>query len=155
LNRYSRFPYIAIAIEYHWLKPSQKGSTMKLSPSSNLFVSAVLGSALLAAVPASATELREGEATVTQLTPDASAVTYLVDRPDGFHVIVTVRARHDAGADALHQPPAIRFSSRILAGQTIDLSMQEAAGVADTVLEITRRAERVAVETKHSVSLVD
>jgi hypothetical protein len=38
----------------------------------------------------------------------------------------------------LHQPPAIRFSSRILAGQTIDLSMPDAAASADTVLEITR-----------------
>lgn len=128
---------------------------MKILSAPHLLVPALLGAALLAASPASATELREGQPAVTQLSPDASAVTYFVDRPDGFHVIVTVRARHDADADALHQPPAIRFSSRILAGQTIDLSMPEAAGSADTVLEITRRAERVAVETRHAVSFVD
>jgi hypothetical protein len=128
---------------------------MKIFSAPHLFVPALLGAGLLAASPASATELREGQPAVTQLSPDASAVTYFVDRPDGFHVIVTVRTRRDAGADALHQPPAIRFSSRILAGQTIDLSMQEAAGSADTVLEITRRAERVAVETKQVVSFVD
>ena len=127
---------------------------MNIVSTSRMFVPALLGAALLAS-PAMATELREGQSVVTQLSPDASAVTYFVDRPDGFHVIVTVRTSHDAGADALHQPPAIQFSSRILPGQTIDLSMPAAAGPADSVLEITRRAERVAVETKHSVALLD
>ena len=101
------------------------------------------------------TELKEGQSVVTQLSAEASAVTYLVDRPDGFHVIVTVRTSNNAGADALHQPPAVQFSSRILPGQTIDLSMPAAGGPANSVLEITRRAERVAVETKHSVALLD
>jgi hypothetical protein len=128
---------------------------MKILSVPDLFVPALLGTVLLAPAPASATELREGQPGVTQLSADASAVTYFVDRPDGFHVVVTVRTHHDADADALHQPPAVRFSSRILAGQTIDLSMQEAAGAPDTVLEITRRAERVAVETKHADSFVD
>jgi hypothetical protein len=127
---------------------------MSIVSTSRLFIPALMGAALLAS-PAVATELREGQSTVTQLSPDASAITYLVDRPDGFHVIVTVRTSHDASADALHQPPAIRFSSRILPGQTIDLSMPAAAGTADSVLEITRRAERVAVETKHPAPLVD
>jgi len=128
---------------------------MNMFAASRWFVPALAGAALLVASPVSATELREGQPAVTQLSSDASAVIYFVDRPDGYHVIVTVKTHHDAGADALHQPPAIRFSSRILAGQTIDLSMPEAAGSADTVLEITRRAERIAVETKHSVALVD
>jgi hypothetical protein len=128
---------------------------MKIPSVPHLFVPALLSTVLLAAAHASATELREGQPAVTQLSADASAVTYFVDRPDGFHVVVTVRTRHDADADALHQPPAVRFSSRILAGQTIDLSMQEAADAPDTVLEITRRAERVAVETKHADSFVD
>jgi hypothetical protein len=110
---------------------------------------------VLAAGPASASELREGQSAVTQLAPNASAVTYLVDRSDGYHVIVTVRTAHDANADVLHQPPVVRFSSRILPGQTIDLSMPDAAGPADTVLEITRRAQRISVETKHAVALVN
>jgi hypothetical protein len=116
-----------------------------------LLVPALLGAVLLAS-PAMATELKEGQSVVTQLSAEGSAVTYFVDRPDGFHVIVTVRAGHDA--DALHQPRVIQFSSRILPGQTIDLAMPQGAGPADSVLEITRRAERVAVETKHS-TLVD
>jgi len=119
------------------------------------FLAPIVGAAMLAAGPASASELREGQSVVTQLAPNASAVTYLVDRPDGYHVIVTVRTAHDANADVLHQPPVVRFSSRILPGQTIDVSMLDAAGPADTVLEITRRAERVAVETKHAVALVN
>jgi hypothetical protein len=127
---------------------------MNIVSTSRFFVPALLGAALLA-TPAVATELREGQSTVTQLSPDASAVTYFVDRPDGFHVIVTVRTSRDASTDALHQPPSIRFSSRILPGQTIDLSMPVAAGSADSVLEITRRAERIAVETKHSATLVN
>jgi hypothetical protein len=120
-----------------------------------LFAAALMGATLLAANPVSATELREGEPAVTQLSADASAVTYFVNRPDGYHVIVTVRTQHDEGADALHQPPVIRFSSRILAGQTIDLSTPDGPGSADTVLQITRRSGRVAVETKQAAALVD
>jgi hypothetical protein len=108
---------------------------------------------LLAAGPSSATELREGQAAVTQLAPNASALTYFVDRSDGYHVIVTVKTAHDADADTLHQPAVIRFTSRIVPGQTIDLSLPEAAGPADTVMEITRRADRVAVETRHIEAL--
>jgi hypothetical protein len=154
LNQRSWLPYIASAIEYDGLAHITKGNTMNIVSTSRFFGPALLGAALLAS-PAVATELREGQSVVTQLSRDASAVTYLVDRPDGFHIIVAVRTSHDAGADALHQPPAIQFSSRILPGQTIDLSMQAAAGPADSVLEITRRAERVAVETKHPVALVN
>jgi hypothetical protein len=127
---------------------------MKIVSTSRSLAPALLGVALLAS-PAVATELREGQSVVTQLSAEASAVTYFVDRPDGFHVIVTVRTDHNDGGDVLHQPPAIQFSSRILPGQTIDLSMPAAAGPAASVLEITRRAERVAVETKHSLALLD
>lgn len=119
-----------------------------------LLVPTVFGAALLAS-SAMATELKEGQSVVTQLSAEGSATTYFVDRPDGFHVIVTVRTGHDAGADALHQPTAIQFSSRILPGQTIDLSMPQGARPANSVLEITRRAERVAVETKRSEALLD
>jgi hypothetical protein len=149
------FPYIASAIEYDSLAHITKGNLiMNIVSASRLFVPALLGAALLAS-SAMATELKVGQSAVTQLSGDASAVTYFVDRPDGFHVIVTVRTSHDASADALHQPPAFQFSSRILPGQTINVSMPGAAGPADSVLEITRRAERVAVETKHSVALLD
>src|SRR5580692_5286640 len=127
---------------------------MSIVSTSRLLVPALLGGALLAS-PAVATELKEGQSVATQLSAEASAVTYFVDRPDGFHVIVTVTTSNNAGADALHQPPAIRFSSRILPGQTLDLSMPVAGGPGDSVLEITRRAERVAVETKHSVALLN
>jgi len=127
---------------------------MKIISAGRYLVPALLGG-LLATGVASATELREGQATVTQLAPNASAVTYFVDRPDGFHVIVTVRTAHDDGADALHQPAAVRFSSRILPGQTIDLAVPQVAGAEDTVVEITRRAERVAVETRRTVALED
>ena len=101
---------------------------MKIVPALRLFVPALVGAALLAASPVSATELQEGEPAVTQLSADASAVTYFVDRADGYHIIVTIKPRHDAGADALHQAPVVRFSSRILAGQTIDLRRPGAQG---------------------------
>jgi hypothetical protein len=133
---------------------SQKGNSMNTVSTSRFFVPALLGAALLAG-PAMASELSAGQAAVTQLSPDTSAVTYFVDRPDGFHVIVSVRTGHDAAADALHQPPVIQFSSRILPGQTIDVSLPAGTGPAARVLEITRRAERVAVEAKDTVALVN
>jgi hypothetical protein len=126
---------------------------MNIVSTSRFLVTALLGPLL--ASPAVATELKEGQSVVTELSAEASVVTYMVDRPDGFHVIVTVRTGHNADSDALHQPSVIQFSSQILPGQTIDLSMPGAAGPADSVLEITRRAERVAVETKHSVALIN
>jgi hypothetical protein len=113
---------------------------------------ALTGGTLLAAGPVLAQELQEGQSAVTRLAPNASAVTYFVDRPDGYHLFVTVKADHDATADALHQPPALRFTSRIVPGQTIDLSVP---GASDTVMEITRRADRVAVVTKQSVALTN
>jgi hypothetical protein len=116
---------------------------------------AVAGAALLGAGAASAQELREGQSAVTQLAPNASAVTYFVDRPDGFHVIVTVKPEHDAAADALHQPPALRFTSRIVPGQTIDVSMPDASGPSDTVMEITRRADGIAVATRRAEALTN
>jgi hypothetical protein len=126
---------------------------MKIFLYDGLVLPALAGAALLAAGAASATELREGQAAVTQLAPNASAVTYFVDRPDGYHVIVTVKPAHDASADALHQPPVVRFTSRIVPGQTIDLSLPGTAAPDDTVMEITRRAERIAVETTHVEAL--
>lgn len=117
------------------------------------FLVPLVGAVLLSAGPASAIELREGEPAVTQLAPNASAVTYFVDRSDGYHVIVTVTIAHDANVDVLHQPRVVRFSSQILPGQTIDFSTAGSGGPADTVLEITRRAELIAVETKHAVAL--
>jgi len=116
---------------------------------------ALAGAALLGASAASAQELREGQAAVTQLSPNASAVTYFLDRPDGYHLFVTVRPQHDATADALHQPPALRFTSRIVPGQTINLSVPDASGPSDTVMEITRRADRIAVQTRHSETLTN
>jgi hypothetical protein len=128
---------------------------MNILSSCRLVIPALVGAALLAAGPASAKDLSVGQAATTQLSPNASAVTYLVDRPDGYHVVVTVTTDHRAGADVLHQPPTVRFTSRILPGQTIDLSMPEASGSIDTVMEITRRAERIAVETRPAAPLTD
>jgi hypothetical protein len=116
---------------------------------------AVAGAALLGAGAVSAQELREGQAAVTQLAPNASAVTYFADRPDGVHVVVTIKPEHDPAADALHQPPALRFTSRIVPGQTIDVSLPDASRPSDTVMEITRRADRIAVATKHSEALTN
>jgi hypothetical protein len=129
-----------------------KEYTMHIVSSGRYLVPALLGG-LLATSVASAAELREGQATVTQLAPNASAVTYFVDRPDGYHVIVTVRTGQDDGAGALHQPAAVRFTSRIVPGQTIDLAMPEVSE--GKVIEITRRAGRVAVETRRAEALQD
>jgi len=119
------------------------------------FIPALVGAALLAASPASAQELLEGQPAVTQLAPNASAVTYFEDRADGYHVFVTIRGARDTHADALHQPPVVRFTSRIVPGQTIDVSLPEAAGPSNTVMEITRRAGRIAIQTKQPAALAD
>jgi hypothetical protein len=128
---------------------------MNIFSSRRFLAPAIVGAALLGASPVLAQELKEGQSAVTQLAPNASAVTYFVDRADGYHLFVTVKTDHDAGADALHQPPVVRFTSRIVPGQTINVSVPDASGPADTVMEITRRADRVAVVTKSSVALTN
>jgi hypothetical protein len=128
---------------------------MNIVPPRRFVVRALIGAALLGASPALAQELREGQPAITQLAPNASAVTYFVDRADGYHIIVTVQGERDARADALHQPPVVRFTSRIVPGQTIDLSLPEASGSSNPVMEITRRAGRIAIETKQPATIAD
>src|SRR5215207_608060 len=60
---------------------------------------------------------REGEAVVTELSGNTSAITYWVSRSDGWHVVTTVGAVIGRDGEA-QQHAAVRFSSVLLPGQS-------------------------------------
>jgi hypothetical protein len=106
----------------------------------------LVGAGLALPIPASAKEIIEGQASLTQLGPNASAVTWFVDRPDGYHIFVAVETNQ--GNHDLDRQSVVRFTSRIVPGQNLDISASELSGSPLLTLEITRRADVVSVDTK-------
>ncbi len=61
--------------------------------------------------------VREGQAVMTELDANASAITYWVKQSDGWHVVTTVASVIGRDADA-EQHAVVRFSSVLLPGQS-------------------------------------
>jgi hypothetical protein len=73
--------------------------------------------------------VREGEAAITELGVGASAITYWVREPDGWHVVTTVDIR--LGDDQDNDPrkqAMVRFSAVLLPGQLQRISVPAAIG---------------------------
>ena len=88
--------------------------------------------------------VREGQAVVTELSANASAITYWVGASDGWHVVTTVDTvmRQDGDAD---QHAVVRFSSVLLPGQSQLISVPFALGEQQQVLRIRRLGDRIEV----------
>lgn len=111
-------------------------------------------SAALAAVLAAATfgldaaPLHDGlprrQAALTALSTNASAITYWVSEPDGWHVVTTVDTVIGDGANG-EQHAIVRFSAVLQPGQSQLISVP--GGVADrhVALRIRRLGDRVEV----------
>jgi hypothetical protein len=88
--------------------------------------------------------VREGQGVVTQLSANASAITYWVSGSDGWHVVTTVDTvfGHDGDAD---QHAVVRFSSVLLPGQSQLISVPFAIGERQQVLRIRRVGDQMEI----------
>jgi hypothetical protein len=88
--------------------------------------------------------VRQRQAVTTELGPNASAVTYWVSEPDGWHVVTTVDTVIGQNGDA-EKHAVVRFSSVLLPGQSQLISVPFAIGERQPVLRIRRLGDRIEV----------
>jgi hypothetical protein len=106
---------------------------------------AVLIAALATATPAlCGADVREGEGIGTKLGANASAITYWVNEPGGWHVVTTVDTKSGENADD-EKHAIVRFSSSLLPGQSQLISVPAAGGEPQPLLRIRRLADGLEV----------
>jgi hypothetical protein len=88
--------------------------------------------------------VRQRQAVTTELGPNASAITYWVSEPDGWHVVTTVDTVIGQNGDA-EKHAVVRFSSVLLPGQSQLISVPFAIGERRPVLRIRRLGDRIEV----------
>jgi hypothetical protein len=88
--------------------------------------------------------VREAQPVVTELGASASALTYWVSEPDGWHVVTTVDTVSGRDSDA-ETHAVVRFSSVLLPSQSQLISVPCAAGEQQQVLRIRRLDDRIEV----------
>jgi len=86
----------------------------------------------------------EAESVVTDLGGNASAITYWVSEPDGWHVVTTVDTVIGQDGNA-EEHAVVRFSSVLLPGQSELISVPVAIGEREQVLRIRRLGDRIEV----------
>jgi hypothetical protein len=97
-----------------------------------------------AAVRAGDSTVRDTRPVVTELGASASALTYWVSEPDGWHVVTTVDTV--SGRDSAAETHAVvRFSAVLLPGQSQLISVPVAAGEQQQVLRIRRLGSGIEV----------
>jgi hypothetical protein len=117
----------------------------------------ILAIALAIAAPASnATQprngVREGQAVMTELGANASAMTYWLSAPDGWHVVTTVDTVSDPqGKAEIHA--VVRFAAVLLPGQAQLISVPFAAREQQQILRIRRLDDRMEVAVVPASSL--
>jgi hypothetical protein len=88
--------------------------------------------------------VRECQAVTTELGPNASAITFWVSEPDGWHVVTTVDTVIEQNGDA-EKHAVVRFSSVLLPGQSQLVSVPFAIGERQQVLRIRRLGDQIEV----------
>jgi hypothetical protein len=88
--------------------------------------------------------VREGQAVVTKLGANASAITYWVSESDGWHVVTTVDTVIEQNGDA-KKHAVVRFSSVLLPGQSQLISVPFAIGERQQVLRVRRLGDQIEV----------
>jgi hypothetical protein len=88
--------------------------------------------------------VREGQAVVTELSPNAKAITYWVAASNGWQVVTTVDTVLDRDSDA-ERHAVVRFSAVLLPGQSQLISVPFAVGEPQRVLHIRRVGDRIEV----------
>ena len=88
--------------------------------------------------------VREGQPAVTELSANASAITYWVSESDGWHVVTTVDTVIGQDGDA-EKHAVVRFSSVLLPGQSQLISVPFAIGEPQQILRIRRLGDQIEV----------
>jgi len=88
--------------------------------------------------------VRQRQAVTTELGPNASAITYWVSEPDGWHVVTTIDTVIGQNGDA-EKHAVVRFSSVLLPGQSQMISVPFAVGERQQVLRIRRLGDQIEV----------
>ena len=115
-----------------------------------LMKTAALAGVLVAFLASTALELRaaepnvrEGQAVVTELAPNASATTYWVAESDGWHVVTTIDIVLGRSDIADHHAVA-RYSAVLFPGQVQD-SVPYALGEQQQVRRVRRIDDRIEI----------
>jgi hypothetical protein len=115
-----------------------------------LMKTAALAGVLVAFLASTALELRaaepnvrEGQAVVTELAPNASATTYWGAESDGWHVVTTIDIVLGRSDIADHHAVA-RYSAVLFPGQVQD-SVPYALGEQQQVLRVRRLDDRIEI----------
>lgn len=90
-------------------------------------------------------EVAEGQAIRTELGNDATAISYWVSQPDGWHVVTTIDSVSGRDTDAEHHA-VTRFSATLMPGQEQVISVPLPLGEPQQALRIRRIDDRVEVE---------
>jgi len=86
----------------------------------------------------------EGQAVEAKLNPSASAITYWVNKPDGWHVVTTVDTVIAKDTDA-EKHAVVRFEAVLLPGQSQLISVPFVIGEQQRFLRIRRFGDELQV----------
>lgn len=86
----------------------------------------------------------EGQGVTTELSTNASAITYWVNEADGWHVVTTVDVVIGQGGDSDNHA-IVRFSSVLLPGQSQTISVPLPIGERQQVLRIRRLRDQLEI----------
>jgi hypothetical protein len=112
-------------------------------------IAGLLMAAIVAASPSLfATELntvRENQGVVTELGPNATAVSYWAAAPEGWQVVTTVSTVSGADTEA-EQHAIVRFAATLAPGQEQVISIPSHVGAPADALRIRRVGDRIEIE---------
>ena len=117
---------------------------MKTAALAGVMVAFLASTALELRAADSKNGVREGQAVVTELGPNASATTYWVGEPDGWHVVTTIDIVLGRSDIADHHAVA-RFSAVLFPGQVQVISVPYALGEQQQVLRVRRIDDRIEI----------
>jgi len=121
------------------------GTAMVAGTSAGIFLVAAFAAAIAdPKSPRPDTVVREAQPVSTELSPNASALTYWVGESDGWHVVTTVDTVIARGSEA-ETHAVVRFSSVLLPGQSQQISVPVAIGEPQKVLRIQRSVNQIEV----------
>ncbi|MEA2744040.1 MAG: hypothetical protein QOG25_2411 [Acetobacteraceae bacterium] len=92
-----------------------------------------------------ASTVREGQGVTTELSGNASAITYWVNEADGWHVVTTVDTVTGQNGET-EEHAVVRFASVLLPGQSQLISVPFAVGERQQVLRIRRLGDQIEIE---------